>query len=118
ALLELLPAAEEADDLAVFGVRGLPVPRPGHKRGRAGRDDGMKPLAYRAIRFRHGGNSCENSALPFHFLRCGLVGGHASLLIHYNSWSDLRSQLCGRRYDCCLSPTTLPPASFTCAISR
>src|SRR6476469_2165338 len=42
--VELLRALEEADDLAVLGVRGHPVPGPRPEAGGAGLDDGMDPL--------------------------------------------------------------------------
>src|SRR5919106_936349 len=53
---ELLRALEEADDLAVLGVRGHPVPGFRRESWRAGFDDGMDPLGHGAIRFRHLGD--------------------------------------------------------------
>src|SRR5208283_3453930 len=53
---ELLRALEEADDLAVLGIRGHPVPEPRREGWRAGFDDRMEPLAQGAIRFRHRGD--------------------------------------------------------------
>src|SRR5438309_3490316 len=52
--LELLRVLEEADDLAVLGVRGHPVPESRRESWRAGFDDSMEPLAQGAIRCRHG----------------------------------------------------------------
>src|SRR5262249_56615945 len=43
--LELLRALEEADDLAVLGISGHPVPGSRRQCWRAGFDDGMEPLA-------------------------------------------------------------------------
>src|SRR5215468_6335101 len=48
--LELLRVLEEADDLAVPGVRGHPIPEPRGEGRCAGPDDGMEPLAQDAIR--------------------------------------------------------------------
>src|SRR6266705_115736 len=42
--LELLTALEEADNLAVLGIRGHPVPGIRRERRRAGFDDRMQPL--------------------------------------------------------------------------
>src|ERR1051325_8223407 len=42
--LELVGALEVADDIAVPGVRGHPVPRSRREGRRAGLDDGMDPL--------------------------------------------------------------------------
>src|SRR5207248_8941140 len=50
--VELLRALEEADDIAVLGVRGHPVPGPRREGWRAGFDDGMEPFGHRAIGFR------------------------------------------------------------------
>src|SRR5439155_13053102 len=43
--LESLRALEEADDLAVFGIRGHPVPESRREGWRVGFEDGMEPLA-------------------------------------------------------------------------
>src|SRR5207248_8112590 len=48
---ELLRALEEADDLAVLGIGGHPVPGSRLEAWRAGLDDGMEPLGHGAIRF-------------------------------------------------------------------
>src|SRR5437868_8019888 len=53
--VELLRALEEADDLAVLGIRGHPVPESWFEDWRAGFDERMEPLAEDAIRFRHRG---------------------------------------------------------------
>src|SRR5207244_6279910 len=42
--LELLAALEEADDMAVLGIRGHPVPGSRREGGRAGFDEGMEAL--------------------------------------------------------------------------
>src|SRR5215475_4791285 len=46
---ELLRALEEADDIAVLGIRGHPVPRSRREGRRAGFDDGMEPLGHAAL---------------------------------------------------------------------
>src|SRR5467141_2476980 len=51
--LELLRVLEEADDLAVLGIGGHPVPESRREGRRAGCDDGMEPFAHGAIRFPH-----------------------------------------------------------------
>src|SRR6266516_515873 len=61
---ELLRALEEADDLAVLGIRGHPVPGSRRDRRRAGFDDRMEPLSHGAIRFRHRGALREHVAFP------------------------------------------------------
>src|SRR5216117_1507985 len=67
--LELLRALEEADDLAVLGIRGHPVPQSRREGWRAGFDDSMEPLAHGAIRFRHPGELREHSAFPVPLVR-------------------------------------------------
>jgi hypothetical protein len=68
--VELLRALEEADDLAVLGIRGHPVPESRREGRRAGLDDRMEPIAPRAIRFRSGisaivaSTALSPSALP------------------------------------------------------
>src|SRR5207237_6379252 len=59
---ELLRALEEADDLAVLGIRGHPVPESRREGWRAGLDDRMEPLAHGAIRFLHLRDLREQSA--------------------------------------------------------
>src|SRR3989441_13094944 len=67
--LELVRALEEADDIAVLGVRGHPVPGSRREGWRAGFDDGMEPLGHGAIRFRHLGNLREHVPFPIRLLR-------------------------------------------------
>ncbi len=62
--LELLPALEEADNLAVLGIRGHAVPGFWREGRRAGFDDGMEPFGHAAIRFRHLGDLREYLAFP------------------------------------------------------
>ena len=62
--VELLRALEEADDLAVLGIRGHPVPGFRREGWRAGFDDRMEPLGHGAIRFRHLGDLREHGAFP------------------------------------------------------
>ena len=62
--LELVRGLEEADDLAVLGIRGHPVPELRREGWRAGFDDRMEALAKGAIRFRNGGDRREHGALP------------------------------------------------------
>src|SRR5205814_4915255 len=66
--LELVRALEEADDIAVLGVRWHPVPGSRREGWRAGIDDGMDPLGHGAIRFRHLGNLREHVAFPVRLL--------------------------------------------------
>src|SRR5919108_5985008 len=54
--LELVRALEEADDLAILGIRGHPVPEPRREGWRAGFDERMQALAHDAIPFRHLGD--------------------------------------------------------------
>ena len=61
---ELLRALEEADDLAVLGIRGHPVPGFRREGWRAGFDDRMEPLGHGAIRFLHRGDRREHGAFP------------------------------------------------------
>src|SRR4029077_8713966 len=67
--LELLRALEEADDVAVLGIRGHPVPESRREGWRAGFDDRMEPLTHGAIRFRHRGNVCEHRAFSVRLVR-------------------------------------------------
>src|SRR3989441_687655 len=67
--LELVRALEEADDIAVLGVRGHPIPGSRREGWRAGFDDGMEPLGHGAIRFRHLGNLREHVAFPVRLVR-------------------------------------------------
>src|SRR6266542_1929702 len=67
--LELLRALEEADDLAVLGIRGHPVPGLRREGWGAGFDDRVEPLAQGAIRFRHLGDLREHGAFPVRLVR-------------------------------------------------
>src|SRR5258706_8522455 len=67
--LELVRALEEADDLAVLGVRGHPVPGSRRESGRAGLDDGVEPFGHGAIPFRHLGDLREHVAFPVRLAR-------------------------------------------------
>ena len=58
-------ALKEADDLAVQGIRGHPVPGFWREDWCAGRDDRVEPLGQDAIRLRHLSNGCEYGAFPF-----------------------------------------------------
>src|SRR5213595_2529016 len=60
---ELLRALEEADDLAVLGIRGHPVPGSRREGWRVGFDDRMEPLGHGAVRFRHLGDLREHVRL-------------------------------------------------------
>src|SRR5881409_3740219 len=62
--LELVRALEEADHIAVLGVRGHPVPGSRREGWRAGFDDGMEPLGQGPIRCRHLGNLREHVTFP------------------------------------------------------
>src|SRR2546429_5123786 len=62
--LELLRGLEEADDLAVLGIRGHPVPGPRREAWRAGFDNRVEPLGHRAIRLPHLGDLREDGAFP------------------------------------------------------
>src|SRR5215218_4468559 len=66
--VELLRALEEADDLAVLGIRRHPVPGFRREVWRAGLDDLMEPLGQGAIRFLHLGDLREQVALPTRLL--------------------------------------------------
>ena len=66
---ELLCALEEADDLALPGIRGHPVPGFRREGWRAGFDDRMEPLGHGALWFRHLGDLREHVAFPFRLVR-------------------------------------------------
>src|SRR5439155_24455047 len=51
--LELLRALKKAEDLAVLGIRGHPVPGSRREGRRAGFDDGMEPPGDGSIRITH-----------------------------------------------------------------
>src|SRR5438552_10303567 len=67
--LELLAALEEADDMAVLGIGGHPVPGSRREGWRAGFDEGMEPLGHGAIRFRHLGDLREHVAFSVRLAR-------------------------------------------------
>ena len=67
--LELVGGREEADDLAVLGVGGHPVPGLGGEARRIGFDDRMDPLGHGAIRVRHLGDLRELGLLVFRLAR-------------------------------------------------
>src|SRR5439155_21474300 len=66
---ELLRGLEEADDLAVLGIRGHPVPCFRREGWRTRLDDRMEPFGHRAIRFLHLRDLREQSAFPIRLLR-------------------------------------------------
>src|SRR2546425_8890688 len=79
--LELVRALEEADDIAVLGVRGHPVPGSRREGWRAGFDDGMEPLGHGAIRFPHLGDLREHGAFPIRLVRArAAIRGRLPLL--------------------------------------
>jgi hypothetical protein len=87
-LFELLRAAEKADDLAVPGIRGHPVPGFRREGRRPGFDDRMEPLRHGAVRLLHRGDLREHVALPVRLalLRaCGRVQLLGAFL-HYGSF--------------------------------
>jgi hypothetical protein len=67
--LELLRALEEADDIAVLGIRGHPIPGFWREDWRIGFDDRMEPLAHGAIRLRQRGDLREHGAFPVRSVR-------------------------------------------------
>src|SRR5947209_7954065 len=67
--LELVRALEEADDLAVLGVRGHPVPGSRRQGWRAGFDDGIEPLGQGAIPCRHLGDLRAHVTFPVRLAR-------------------------------------------------
>ena len=67
--LELVRGLEEADDLAVLGIRGHPVPELRREGWCAGFDDRMQPLAEGAIRCLHLGDLREHGAFPVRLVR-------------------------------------------------
>src|SRR5262249_13163458 len=62
--LELLRTLEEADNLAVLGIRRHPVPGLGREVWRAGCDDRVEPLGHGAIRFPHRGDRGAHISFP------------------------------------------------------
>ena len=71
--LELLRALEEADDIAVLGISGHPVPGSRQEGWRVGFDDRMEPLAHGAIRLRQRGDLREHGAFPVRLVRAPRV---------------------------------------------
>src|SRR6266576_2620952 len=80
--LELVRTLEEADDIAVLGVRGHAVPGSRREGWRAGFNDGMDPLGHGAIRFRHLGDLRQELAFPIRLVRLQLLGA----LLHRGSF--------------------------------
>src|SRR5438105_9845506 len=95
--LELVRTLEEADDIAVLGVRGHPVPGSRREGWCTGFDDGMKPLGHGAIRFRHLGNLREHVTFPVRVLvRAQLVDAllHRGSFLVRESFDCLAGLLC------------------------
>src|SRR2546430_3506923 len=67
--LELMRGLEEADDLAVLGIGGHPVPELGREGWRAGFDNRMEPLAEGAIRCLHLADLREHGAFSVRLVR-------------------------------------------------
>jgi hypothetical protein len=67
--LELVRGLEEANDLAVPGIRRHPVPELRREGWRAGFDDCMEPLREGAIRWLHLADLCEHGAFPVRLVR-------------------------------------------------
>src|SRR5438067_4474986 len=67
--LELVRGLEEADDLAVLGIRGHPVPELRREGWRAGFDNRMEPLAEGAIWCLHLADLREHGAFPVRLVR-------------------------------------------------
>src|SRR5437879_484576 len=67
--VELLRALEEADDLAVLGIRGHSVPESRREGWGAGFDDSMEPLPHGAFRFRHLADLRVDDVFPVCFVR-------------------------------------------------
>ena len=118
--LEFLRALEEADDLAVLGIRGHPVPESRREGWRAGFDDRMEPLAQGAIRFRHRGDLREHGAFPVRLVRARAAAPlrlqllEPSLIASRSSsgipWTSCRSRWCSWRTSACpsLQPLFIP----------
>src|SRR5213078_4240152 len=103
--LELVRGLEEADDLAVLGIRGHPVPELRREGWRAGFDNRMEPLAQGAIRCLHLADLRE---LLRRLLVDVVFGGHAMV-----------SFLSCRSGEACLPPVKqtvkrLPWISISC----
>ncbi len=63
--LELLRALEEADNLAIPGIGGHPIPGFRREGWRAGFDDRVESPGHGAIRFRQRVDRCKHCAFPF-----------------------------------------------------
>ena len=72
-VLNFSAALEEADDLAVLGIGGHPVPGLRREGWRAGLDDRVEPLGHGAIRCLHLGDLREHVALPVRLVRGRLL---------------------------------------------
>src|SRR5947199_7149299 len=68
--LELVRGLEEADDLAVLGIRGHAVPELSREIRRAGFDNRMQPLAESAICRLHLADPRQHSAFSVRLARC------------------------------------------------
>src|SRR5215213_9811541 len=99
--VELLGALEEANDLAVLGIRGHPVPGSRRELWRACLDDLMEPLGHGAIRYLHLGDLREHGTFPIHLLRFRLLLFGA--LLHRGSLLGRESLglVCAHRYLLC-----------------
>src|SRR5580704_3225768 len=67
--LELLRALEEANDIAILGIGGHPIPGFRRELWRGGCDERMEPFAHGAIRLRQGGDRGEHGAFPIRLVR-------------------------------------------------
>src|SRR5438552_4447628 len=99
---ELLRALEEADDLAVLGIRGHPVPGFRREGWRAGFYDRMKSLGHGAIRFRHLGDLREHVAFPIRLVRALAVARFSLQLLGalFHRSSFLVRESAGRLVGC------------------
>jgi len=64
---------EEANDLAVPGIRGHPVPESRREGRRTGFDDSMELLAHSSIWLRHLGDLDEHGVFPVRPVRLQLL---------------------------------------------
>src|SRR6185437_5027042 len=91
--LELLRALEEADDLAVEGVRGHAVPRSRRQRWRGGLDDRMDSLGHGPVGLRQLGDLLEDVLLAVRLAAFELSGA----LLHRGPFLGRESLLLGHR---------------------
>src|SRR5437764_15108100 len=92
--LELLPALKEADDVAVLGIRGHPVPESRREGWRAGCDDRMEPTAQGAILFRDLRDLREHDAFSVALVdRDVALGGLLRLLLRALDSSRLEGRI-------------------------